>query len=58
MAVQPTAENVRSKKYPISRGLYFYTAGKPTGEIAKFIAFCVSTEGQAIATKLGYVSMK
>lgn len=56
--VEPTDANVRSGKYPIARPLFYYTAGKPKGEIAKFIAFCLSPDGQAIAKKLGYVALK
>jgi phosphate transport system substrate-binding protein len=51
-------ENIRAKKYPISRPLYLYTAGKPSGAIAAYIKFCLSADGQAIATKLGYTALK
>jgi phosphate transport system substrate-binding protein len=54
----PTAENVASNKYPLSRSLFMYTRGKPSGEAALFIAYCLSPEGQAIATKVGYFPVK
>jgi phosphate transport system substrate-binding protein len=56
--VYPTDDNVRSKKYPISRGLFFYTNGKPAGKIKDFVSFCLSEEGQNIAEKVGYVALK
>ncbi|MEI6519997.1 MAG: PstS family phosphate ABC transporter substrate-binding protein [bacterium] len=56
--VYPTDDNVRSKKYPISRPLFFYTNGKPAGQVKNFVNFCLSEEGQTIAEKLGYVALK
>jgi phosphate transport system substrate-binding protein len=56
--VYPSDDNVRSKKYPISRGLFFYTNGKPAGKVKDFVTFCLSDAGQAIAEKLGYVALK
>jgi phosphate transport system substrate-binding protein len=54
----PSEENVRSKKYPIWRYLYYYTNGKPSGEAKKFIDFALSQEGQAIVEKVGYYSVR
>lgn len=54
----PTAENIASGKYPLSRKLFMYTRGKPSGEVAQFIAFCLSDAGQAIVTKVGYFPVK
>jgi phosphate transport system substrate-binding protein len=54
----PSAENVASGKYPLSRSLFMYTRGKPTGEAAEFIAYCLSPEGQQIVTKVGYFPIK
>ncbi|MBA3725287.1 MAG: phosphate ABC transporter substrate-binding protein [Armatimonadetes bacterium] len=56
--VMPTEDMVRSKKYPIWRYLYYYTNGKPKGDIAKFIRFCLSAEGQKIVERVGYYSVK
>ncbi|HPD57274.1 MAG TPA: PstS family phosphate ABC transporter substrate-binding protein [Smithellaceae bacterium] len=55
--VKGTAETALSKEYPLSRELYVYTNGEPVGEIAKFIAFLKSKEGQKIVGKVGYVPM-
>jgi phosphate transport system substrate-binding protein len=54
----PSAENVRSGKYPLSRPLFVYTRGKPSGEAKDFIDFCLSDEGQAIVTTVGYYPVK
>ena len=57
-ALAPTEANVRSKKYPIWRYLYYYTNGKPKGASAKFINFVLSGEGQRIVEEVGYYSVK
>ncbi|MHB1001587.1 MAG: PstS family phosphate ABC transporter substrate-binding protein [Armatimonadota bacterium] len=57
-AIEPTDANIKSGKYPISRPLYVYTAGKPQGLAAKYVKFCLSPEGQVIVQKVGYVSCK
>jgi phosphate transport system substrate-binding protein len=54
----PTAENIKSGKYPLSRDLYFYLRGKPSGEAKAFIDFTLSTEGQQIVNKVGYFPVK
>jgi phosphate transport system substrate-binding protein len=53
-----SAENVKSGKYPLSRGLFMYTRGKPAAEAAAFIAYCLSPAGQDLATKVGYFPVK
>jgi phosphate transport system substrate-binding protein len=50
----PTLEAVKSGKYPLSRDLFFYLRNKPSGDAKAFIDFCLSAEGQAIVTKVGY----
>ena len=57
-AIEPSEETVRSKTYPISRPLFCYTNGKPTGAAAAFITFCLSPEGQAIVREEGYVPLQ
>ena len=52
-----TAESALSKEYPMSRELYMYTNGEPTGEVAKFIAFVKSIDGQKIVAKEGFVPL-
>ena len=54
----PTDANVRSGKYPLARPLFVYTRGAPAGEAKAFIDFCLSAEGQAIVTQVGYFPVK
>ncbi len=54
----PTVANVISGDYPISRSLYMYTKGQPTGLANDFINFILSSEGQAIVAEEGYVPLQ
>ena len=56
--VEPGIEAARSGSYPISRKLYLYTAGEPTGETKAFIDWILSDEGQKIVGKEGFVPLK
>ncbi len=56
--IGPTLENVKSGKYPLSRDLYFYLRGKPSGDAKALIDFCLSPQGQQIVTKVGYFPVK
>ena len=53
-AVEPTMENVLAARYPISRHLYWYFAGPPSGELKKFTEWVLSKAGQAVVEKVGY----
>jgi phosphate transport system substrate-binding protein len=57
-AVLPSAETVKNGSYPITRYLYFYTRTRPAGNIKKFTDWVLSTEGQALATKVGYFPVR
>lgn len=46
-----------SKEYPFSRELYMYTDGDAKGDVAKYIAFVKSPEGQKIVVKEGFVPL-
>ncbi len=52
--VKPSMETVDSGEYPLSRQLFFYTVGAPTGEIQAFVDWVLSPEGQKICEKVGY----
>jgi phosphate transport system substrate-binding protein len=54
----PNKENVQSGKYALSRPLFNYTRGAPTGEAKDFIDYCLSPAGQALATEVGYYPVK
>jgi phosphate transport system substrate-binding protein len=55
--VEPGVDAARSGKYPISRKLYIYTAGEPTGEAKAFIDWVLSPDGQKIVEKEGFVPL-
>lgn len=54
-AVLPSEATVLNGTYPISRPLFYYTNGAPTGMIKQFIDYCLSPEGQAKVREIGYV---
>ena len=54
--VLPSAETVNQGLYPISRPLYMYTIGEPTGQIARYLDW-VRHEGQALVLQLGFVPL-
>ena len=56
-AVLPSVEAAQDGSYPISRGLYYYTDGEPTGIIKAYIDYCLSAEGQMKVTESGYVPL-
>jgi len=56
--VTPSKETVLTDKYPISRPLYMYTNGKPTGTTRDFLDFVMSKEGQKIVDEQGFVALK
>lgn len=56
--VYPTEATVLDSTYPISRPLFMYTNGKPTGLAARFIDFVLSEKGQEIVKEEGFVSVR
>jgi phosphate transport system substrate-binding protein len=54
----PTAENIKSGKYPVSRFLYMYTKTKPTGALKKYIDWTLSKDGQKIVSEVGYFPIR
>ena len=56
-AYAPGIETALDGTYPISRPLYMYTLGEPTGEIKKYLQWIYSDEGQAIVKESGYVPL-
>ena len=54
--VAPSAETVTDGTYTLARPFNIVTNGEPTDALAvDFINYCMSAEGQAIATEEGYV---
>lgn len=56
-AVLPSVQTALDGAYPIARPLLFYTNGAPTGVIKAFVDYCLSAEGQAKVTEVGYVPL-
>ncbi|MEI6047271.1 MAG: PstS family phosphate ABC transporter substrate-binding protein [Bacteroidota bacterium] len=57
-AFLPTAESIGKGEYPITRYLYMYLRNRPTGGTKKYIDWILSSEGQAVATEVGYFPYK
>lgn len=55
--ILPTAANIANHRYPMSRPLYLVTNGDPTGEAKAFIDFLLSSRGQELVRKHGYLSL-
>ncbi|HBL71698.1 MAG TPA: phosphate ABC transporter substrate-binding protein [Bacteroidales bacterium] len=53
--VKPTITNAKSKKYPVTRPLYYYYATTAEKTIKPFMDFILSKEGQHIVQAEGYV---
>ncbi|UJF18988.1 phosphate ABC transporter substrate-binding protein [Vibrio sp. SS-MA-C1-2] len=59
--IAPTMENVTDGKYPLSRYLYIYINKKPHIPLpeldTKFLQYVLSTEGQQVVVKDGYIPL-
>jgi phosphate transport system substrate-binding protein len=55
--VLPSAATVLDKMYPVSRPLYMYTAGEPSGAVRAYLDW-VMGEGQSLVTELGFVPLR
>jgi len=56
--VAGSVENTLNGTYPVSRGLYLYTNGEPTGDVARFVDFILSAAGQKIVADVEYIPVK
>jgi phosphate transport system substrate-binding protein len=56
--VLPSVATALDGTYPIARPLLFYTNGAPGGVIKAFIDYCLSADGQAKVTEVGYVPLQ
>ena len=53
-AVLPTMSNVYSNAYPLSRQLFWYTAGEPLGANKQFVDWVLGPDGQKVVSAVGY----
>jgi phosphate transport system substrate-binding protein len=56
--VAPSMENVLNNTYPLSRQLFWYTAGTPSGGIKDFTEWVLGADGQKVVTEVGYYPLK
>ncbi|MCK4857268.1 MAG: phosphate ABC transporter substrate-binding protein [candidate division Zixibacteria bacterium] len=56
-AISPSVETVSDGTYPISRDLYWFFNGVPTGELKKLLNWALSEEGQKLAAESDYVPL-
>ena len=55
--VEPTNDNIATKKYPLTRPLFLLTNGDPRGEAKTFVDFLLSPRGQELVKKHGYLRL-
>jgi phosphate transport system substrate-binding protein len=56
--IEPTNENIATKKYPLGRPLFLLTNGEPQGSAKTLIDFVLSERGQELVKKHGYLPLK
>jgi phosphate transport system substrate-binding protein len=56
-AIAPSLETAQGGTYPLSRFLFFYTAGEPTGLAKNFIEWVKGPEGQKVIGDVGYYAL-
>ena len=54
--VLPSARTVLDKSYPVSRPLFMYTAGAPTGAVKRYLEW-VMGDGQKLVRDVGFVPL-
>lgn len=55
MPVEPTVENIRTRRYPLTRPLYLAVGDRPVGPLKKVIDFMLSPRGQQAVVKAEHV---
>ena len=57
--VQPTVFNIKTEEYPLSRRMFFYTAGEPKNPLARtLLAFAMSPQLQPILREARFVDQE
>jgi phosphate transport system substrate-binding protein len=54
--IVPSVQTVRNSTYPVTRPLYFYTDGVPTGLVKQFINLSNTADGKRMISELGFVN--
>ena len=55
--VLPSVDTVNDGSYPVSRPLYMYTAGEPSGRVKAYMDWILSA-GQSLVLELGFVPLQ
>ena len=55
--IAPTAENIRSGKYPYTVTVYMVSAGRPDAQVQKIIDWFLSAQGQKMVAETGYIPL-
>ncbi|MEA1993077.1 MAG: phosphate ABC transporter substrate-binding protein [Euryarchaeota archaeon] len=53
--VIPSSATINDGSYPISRTLFMYMQGQPSGLAKEFLEFVLNSEGQDIVEEIGYI---
>ncbi len=56
--IEPTLASAADGSYPLSRALYMYTLGEPTGEVLAYLDWIKSEAGQQIVEDSGFVRLR
>ncbi len=56
--VKPSLQNVQSGRYPVARGLYSLTRGRPAGLVKRFLDFLYTPTGQEIIAGSGFIPVQ
>jgi len=56
--VPPSLENVYNDSYPLSRQLFWYTAGSPSGTIKDFADWVAGPAGQKVVSDVGFYPLR
>jgi phosphate transport system substrate-binding protein len=56
--IAPAMENVLDNSYPLSRQLFWYTAGPPMGSMKDCVDWVLGPEGQKVVIEVGYYPLK
>jgi phosphate transport system substrate-binding protein len=56
-AISASVQTALTKEYPLSRELYMYTNGDAKGDVARYLDFVKSAEGQGIVEKEGFIPL-
>jgi len=56
-AVMPSQSTILDGSYPISRYLYLYTDGPPSGEVKQYVKWIIGPQGQAVVSEVEYIPL-